>query len=605
MPNYFVNQRNISALLQNIKDEDIVIPEIQRPFVWESKKVRNLMDSLYQEFPIGYIITWKNPNIRLKNGRMSEGKQVIIDGQQRITALMAAILGREIIDKEYQKKRIRISFNPLKEKFETLTPVIEKNSEWISDISEFFKTRNNIFNFTANFCKKNNFTEKQKIKTQQSLTKLLNMEDKFIGIIELDANLDIDDVTEIFVRINDAGTPLSQADFAMSKIASYEPTSDHLFGVNLRKSIDYFAHLSQTPHFLEDIGRNDKEFSRTEYLLKMKWAGKELDNIYNPNYKDILRVSFIKEFNRGKISDLVKLLSGQNFKTRNYDQKIQEKSFLALKNGVLDFINENHFKKFLIILQSAGIIDSKLINSQSVLNFAYIVYLKLRKDGMANNLIGKYTKKWLVLSILTERYSASPESTMDKDIKDINKYGIKKVIAKIEEADMSSTYWNIGLVQNLNRAIISSPFLSLFFIAQICSKDKALFSESVLIDQLVSIKGDVHHIFPKNYLQKAGFGISKYNQIANFVYLQQEVNITIGDKPPGQYFSRALNQCDNKTLDSGSIGEITDKKKLIKNLEINSIPTDIFEMDITNYDEFLEKRRKLMAKKIEKFYKSL
>lgn len=602
MQKYSVNQRSIDMLLHYIEDGEIVIPEIQRPFIWKSVKVRDLMDSLYQGFPIGYIITWKNPNIRLKNGEMSGGKQVLIDGQQRIAALMAAVLGKEIVDENYKKKRIKIAFHPLEEKFETLTPAIARSNEWISDISKFLKT-NSQMAFLRNYFKKNpEMSEEKKNLVEKKLEKLSAIKSKDVGIVELDAKLDIEDVTEIFVRINSAGIPLEQADFAMSKIASYEPAFDSLFGVNLRKCIDYFAHLAKEPHFFKEIEKNDKEFNETEYLQKIKWLKNENDDLYAPNYKDILRVSFIKEFSRGKISDLVKLLSGQNFETREFDEEIQEQSFLTLKNGILDFVDENHFKKFLIIVQSAGIINSKLINSQNILNLAYTVYLKLRKEGLPNNFIEKYTRKWLIISILTERYSGSPESTMDKDIKDINKNGIEKIIAGIEEADLSDNYWKVGLVQDLRKATISNPFLKLFFTAQIYFHDKALFSNSVTVQQLIEIKGDIHHVFPKNYLQKAGLGRGDYNQIANFVYLQQEVNVKVGDKAPKEYFNEILEQCDNGQL---RYGGITNKEELLKNLENNAMPKKIFEIDISDYEEFLEQRRILMAKKIENYYKSL
>ena len=578
-------------LLHYIEDKEIVIPEIQRPFVWKSVKVRDLMDSLYNGFPIGYIITWKNPNIRLKNGELSAGKQVLIDGQQRITALMAAVLGQEIVDENYKKKRIKIAFNPLEEKFETLTPAIEKSSEWISDISRFLKTTSQMTFLREYFEKNSEMKDSDKNKIEKNLEKLSSIKTKDVGIVELDAKLDIEDVTEIFVRINSAGIPLEQSDFAMSKIASYEPGTETLFGVNLRKCIDYFAHLAKEPHFFEEIERNDEEFGETEYLQKIKWLKNENSDLYSPDYKDILRVSFIKEFNRGKVSDLVKLLSGQNFETREFDEAIQESSFLTLKNGILDFINENHFKKFLIIIQSAGITDSKLINSQNVLNFAYVVYLKLRKEGIPNNLIEQYTRKWLILSILTKRYSSSPESTMDKDIKDINKKGIEKVITEIEEADLSENYWKVGLVQDLRKATISNPFLKIFFTSQIYFRNKALFSKSVTVQQLIEIKGDIHHLFPKDYLQKRGLSRGDYNQIANFVYLQQEVNVKIGNKAPKEYFNQLLEQIE--------------KEDMIKSMKENAIPLDIFDMEIAEYEDFLEKRRKLMAEKIEKYYKSL
>ena len=602
MQKYSVNQRSIETLLHYIKDSEIVIPEIQRPFVWKSVKVRDLMDSLYQWFPIWYIITWKNPNVRLKNGEMSWGKQILIDWQQRITALMAAVLGHEIVDENYKKKKILIAFHPLEEKFETLTPAIEKSSEWISDISVFLNATSQM-TFLGNYFEKNpEISEVNKKKVEKTLGELSSIKTKDVGIVELDAKLDIEDVTEIFVRINSAWIPLQQADFAMSKIASYEPSSNPLFGVNLRKCIDYFSHLIKSPHFFSEIEKNDYEFNETEYLQQIKRLKSENEKVYDPDYKDILRVSFVKEFNRGKISDLVKLLSWQNFETREFDESIQEKSFETLKQWILDFVNENHFKKFIIIVKSAWIVNSKLINSQNILNFAYIVYLKLRKDGLQNNLIEKYTRKWLIISILTQRYSWSPESRMDKDIKEINKNGIERVIAEIEEADLSENFWKVGLVKDLKKSSISNPFLKLYFAAQIYLHDKALFSNTVTTEQLIQIKWDIHHIFPKDYLQKAGLGRSEYNQIANFVYIQQEVNVKVSNKPPKEYFNEVLEQCNSL---NPIYWIITDKKELLLNLKNNAIPQDIFEMDISNYDDFLHKRRKLMAEKIEKYYKSL
>jgi len=111
---YSVNQPLIETLISWVKSGEIAIPEIQRPFVWSSTKVRDLMDSLYQGYPIGYIIAWKNPNIKLKDGSLSEGKKILIDGQQRVAALTAAIIGQEVVNKNYKKVKIQIAFNPLK-----------------------------------------------------------------------------------------------------------------------------------------------------------------------------------------------------------------------------------------------------------------------------------------------------------------------------------------------------------------------------------------------------------------------------------------------------------------------------------------------------------
>ena len=84
---YAVNQYLIESVLSKVREGEIAIPEIQRPFVWDSSQVRDLLDSLYQGFPVGYLIGWKNPDVRLKDGSTASGKMILIDGQQRVTAL--------------------------------------------------------------------------------------------------------------------------------------------------------------------------------------------------------------------------------------------------------------------------------------------------------------------------------------------------------------------------------------------------------------------------------------------------------------------------------------------------------------------------------------
>src|SRR5690606_9182719 len=158
----------------------------------------------------------------------------------------------------------------------------------------------------------------------------------------------------------------------------------------------------------------------SEYFRKMSWLKDEQDDIYDPAYTDLLRVAFTSEFNRGKLSDLVSLLSGRNFETRTFEEEIAKQSFEKLENGILNFINENNFKKFIMIIRSAGFISSSLIRSQNALNFAYILYLKLRSLNYNQSEIEKYVRRWFVLSVLTGRYSGSPESAIDFDIRSIS-----------------------------------------------------------------------------------------------------------------------------------------------------------------------------------------
>ena len=167
---YSVNPQAIDTLLTWIKTKDIVVPEIQRPFVWTAIKVRNFLDSLYKGFPVGYLILWRNPNIRTKSGELSSGKKILIDGQQRIVSLIAALLGEDVINKDYEHVRIRIAFNPVKEEFEVTNPAISKNPVWVPDISILFTPEASIIKIVQDYLQLN--PELDQLMIEQRFTKL-------------------------------------------------------------------------------------------------------------------------------------------------------------------------------------------------------------------------------------------------------------------------------------------------------------------------------------------------------------------------------------------------------------------------------------------------
>jgi len=270
----------IETILTWVKSGEIAIPEIQRPFVWDSTKVRDLMDSLYQGYPIGYLIAWRNPNVKLKDGSFSEGKKILIDGQQRVTALRAAILGEYVINKDYAREKIKISFQPIEEKFEVLNSAIQKDNAWIPDISPIITGLERTRKIVDNYCERNLNADEDQV--EDALENLKKVTQKQLGLIELDSELDIETVTEIFVRINSKGVVLSQADFAMSKIAANETHN----GSTIRKAIDYFCHLAVAPEFYSQIVDVDSEFASTEYFRKMTWLKNENDDLYDPDYTD-------------------------------------------------------------------------------------------------------------------------------------------------------------------------------------------------------------------------------------------------------------------------------------------------------------------------------
>lgn len=431
---YSVTPHSIETILTWVKSGEIGIPEIQRPFVWDATKVRNLLDSLYQGYPVGYLIAWRNPTIKLKDGTPSGGKRILIDGQQRVTALMAALLGLEVLTKEYETTRIRIAFHPQDERFEVSNPAIKKDGTWVNDVADVFAPEASLTELTDDYSEKNPTSDRKRVsRVFEKLRKIIN---NHVGVIELADDLDIETVTEIFIRVNSAGTELSQADFAMSKIAVNESYGGNL----LRKAIDYFCHLAVAPEFLSRIEKNDKAFARSEFFPKMRWLKDVNEDIYDPTYTDMLRVAFTSEFGRGKLQDLVAMLSGRNFETKQFEEAIAETSFNKLKNGVLAFINKTHFDRITMILRSAGFVTSDLIGGRNAVNFAYILYLRGRAEGMAADGLERLVRRWYAMSILRGRYTASPETSFDFDIRQVEARGLATFTDAIIENELPESF---------------------------------------------------------------------------------------------------------------------------------------------------------------------
>ena len=600
---------SIKGLLGLIEANDIAIPEIQRPFVWKNAQVRDLMDSLYKGFPTGYIILWKNPNVKLKDGTLSSGKKVVIDGQQRITAMMTAIAARKIFNSDFQETRVKIAFNPFAaleyeqgneeaEIFAVQTPAHLKSKNWIPDIAEVFDTKFASWTFIPQYIAAN--PEMNGDKLQAVISRLKGIETTQIGVIELSEKLDIDVVTDIFIRINSKGTALSQGDFVMSKMAADEEHGGNM----LRKVIDYFAHLAVVPSYYDYIANHDLQFAATPYLKKLEWLKDDNETVYDPDCDDVIRVAFMHMIKRARLSELVQLLTGRDFETREFKEEIAAQTFEQMYEGVSNVINEYNFKQFMQTIRGAGFISPKMITSNMALDFAYSLFLMMRQDDCEVPVAERkrIVQKWYVLSILTGRYSGSPESVFAKDLKVISEVGIRQALKNIEDATLSDNFWQVALPQNLSYASSLNPTYLAFLASQIYFADHSLLSQNIRVGELITLGGDVHHIFPKKYLVEHGFERTQYNQTANYAYLDTPVNISIGKKAPKDYFSAALAQCGSDKAETGSI---IDEKVLRENLAMNCIPDDIFEMDYTRYDEFLEKRRALMAQKIRKYYESL
>lgn len=596
MSKYSVSQQTVDVLLTWVRSGNVAIPEMQRPFVWDSTKVRDLLDSLYNGYPIGYLITWQSKDVGIKDGSDSGYRQILIDGQQRITAMTAALVGQEVVDKSYKKKRIKIAFNPVTEEFATLTPVIDRDAQWISDVAEFVGAESS-WSATKAYFDANPDVDEQSVAA--ALNRLTGIKSAQVGIVSLADDLDIETVTEIFIRINSKGVPLSSADFAMSKISSHGE-----FGSNLRKLIDYFCRLAIHPHAYSDISGNDAGFAASGYLDKIAWLRNDSSDLYDPTYSDVIRVAAMIEFKRGKIAALVSMLSGRDFETRRFSEELAVRSFDRLESALLRIVNQHDFQQFTMMVKSAGFISPRLVSSKNALNFAYALYLVLRQDpSYTHGTIQSIVRRWFVMASLTGRYSSTVETSLEADIRRVIENGAEVFLDEIERSELSDNFWKVTLPLAMNSSSTKSPPFLVFQAAQTHAGARGFLSKNVTVANMLEGAGDIHHLVPKNYLIKNGIrDRAEYNQVANYALTETPVNIAIKDRAPAEYLGIVDEQVRTGVL---RIGEIADAESLGRSFADNAVPTSLAETDVDSYRAFLEARRLLMSEYIRRYYESL
>lgn len=584
--NYHVDNVTIEEILGWIKQGKIGLPEMQRPFVWSTAKVRDLIDSLYNGYPIGYIVTWQNPAVGLKNDSSSNNKEIIIDGQQRLTALKAALSGEKVVSQQYITKRIKISFKPSTGEFNTLNSAIEKDPLWINDISDIFKSDFNSYSYVTDNAKKLGMAPED---LGATLQKLLAIRQSEIGDIKLGYNLSIGAVTDIFNRINSKGVSLSSADLAMSRLSA-----DTIHGGNnLRKQIEYFVQLLNDPNLLENIVKFDSDFANTKEFNQIKWIASEINPIYKPRYADILHLILATSFKRGKLSDMVSLISGRDFEARNYSEEGMKANYAKMQAGATLVFNKSNFQRYLMILRDMGMRNSGKLGlvGHGVFNFGYILFLYLHlSTNLSQEKIASYLKRWIIMSALTGRYSGSSETITESDLKMISRDANPiNVLDDILDREMNDSFWNGTLPNMLRVQSTQASSWRIFQMSQIYGKDTAWLAKDTSTETVMLEEGNIHHIFPQAYLRKNGFSKGDINQIANYVWVTQPKNLEISDKAPKDYLS------DENIIEFMS--ETNNRE--------NAIPEEIVDYDFHNYSDFLNQRRHLMAKKMREFYENM
>ena len=592
--NYKITQYSVSSILGYVENSQIAIPEIQRPFVWKGEEVRALIDSLYEGYPIGYLIVWQNSQVRVRNFGKGGTKKILIDGQQRVTALMAALLGKEVLDEQYQSHRIRIAFNPLagkgEERFAVCDTKHEEDSRWIPDISIFFRRDFSFRQFEKEYKEAN--PDEDFTLLEESVDTLKEIVKHQVGVIELSFLLDIDVVSEIFIRINLQGKPLNQEDFVMSKIS----VNEQYGGDYIRNCIDYFCHLLREPSFYQVLQQNETEFFNSEYGKALTWCQNEEQSLYIPSYADVLKVVLISYFGKTRIGDLVHLLSGRDgekkiFSKKEISKKVSEEAFEKLGAGVKAFVCEENFQGFQKALKKAGYSCSRLLYSQSVLNYCYAMYLLMYRQGIGEKERESLLSKWITMAMITGHYQSGGESTVQKDYANAQEEGFASYLAQIEELKLTDEFYNNILSEKFTSTTArTAPVLA--YVATQCARGVHSLYSDVTIEELYKNKTESYQILPKAYLAKCGYKTREiYGQVANLTYISKETKDIIRKKSPVDY---------KEDLEK-AIGI----EKIRTSLKENGLAETIFTANETDVIQILDDRRRQMALEIRDFYKTL
>ena len=590
MDNYKITQYSVNSILNFVEANQIAIPEIQRPFVWKGKEVKDLIDSLYEGYPIGYLIVWQNTQVRLRDFGKAGTKKILIDGQQRVTALMTALLGKEVLDEKYHSHRICIGFNPFageeEERFAVTDDTIREDSKWISDISVLFKKGFSYRKFEQEYLAKNPGLDTSGLET--SIDTLRDIVKHQVGVIELSFLLDIDVVSEIFIRINLQGKPLNQEDFAMSKISANEQYN----GDYIRNTIDYFCHLLKEPSFFQVIAQNEKDYLASEFGKALAWTAEGADSLYVPSYADMLKVVNIISFGKSRIGDLVYLLSGRTGKRGEISRKLAKKSFIALGEGVKSFVNKKYFLGFSKALSHAGYCCEKLLYSQSLLNYTYAMYLLMKKEGIDDQTAESLVGRWITFAMLTGHYQGAPDSVVARDCENISREGLASYVRQLEELRLTPDFFASVLPDRFKSTVArSAPFLA-YLAAQCHNNAHSLYSKEVKVADLMKDKAESSQILPKAFLAKCGFKTREiYGQTANITYLDKPIKNLIKRKAPSDYQAILEKEISEEVITS--------------TLKENQLDHSLFTVEKGQVEAFLEERRKNMAKALETYYYNL
>lgn len=578
----------VGDLLNDILIGKLGLPDLQRPFVWEDNKVRDLLDSMLKGFPIGYVMIWATPvdydrtsSIGMNEKLYKSPAELVIDGQQRLTALLAALNGVKIKDKNYRDRHIKISFNPLNRDFQVWTKAYDNNPEYISSINEVFKAdeEHNVSKYRRKYIKMvNEAREKNKLSVltdeeedliEENIKDLLDLKIYALPTLRINSKADEESVADIFVRVNSGGQKLTEKNFIETLLA--------VFDNDVHKQIDNFCSESRIPA-----------------------DGTSYNQILKVDPSHLIRMSVALGFHRARLRYAYMLLRGKDLKTGEITEATRNSNLKIFKEALDVVTNLNNWHAFLNLFAEAGYINGDLVASSNAVVFSYALYLIGKFEyKVSTSELRKIMRKWIYMATVTYFYTGSTESEVEKqmaDLRDVNTAeGFIEYLDSVINNIFTDDYFRYTLPQDMNTSSANTPIWFGYLAAINVLGTPMLFSTAPMSKYFIlGANGtknsiDKHHIFPKNYLEKIGIKEDRdRNQIANFTYIDYQTNIDISDRAPSDYVLEYRNK----------LGEDEYKKTCRE----NALPDGFENM---TFQDFLAQRRILMSKIIKKAYDKL
>ena len=572
---------SLGGLINDIGLGRIGLPDIQRPFVWSNAKVRDLFDSMYRGYPVGYFLFWQTgaegSDVKVigDTNKQKVPSLLIVDGQQRLTSLYAVIRREAVLRENFEREHIRIAFRPQSGTFAVPDATTERDPEYIVDISEVFaqSTSKCIREYLKRLKAARNVSDDEVELVEPAIERLASLTNFPFIALELSQQCSEEQVADVFVRINSEGKKLNQSDFILTLMS--------VFWDEGRTELETFCRAARQPG---PVGQPSP-----------------FNAIFQPDPDHLLRVDVGVAFRRARLEHVYSLLRGKDLTTGASTTQNRSNQFDKLRNAQSSVLNLTYWADFLNIVRAAGYRNAKHISSVNALVFAYQLYLLGRTEYAVDGFkLKSAIARWLFMSLLTGRFTSSPESRMEQDLAELRELKTSDQflarLAEVETATLTDDYWMKTLPMELATSAGRSPALFGFYAAQTLLGAKALFSNRSVADLLdPPAQGqkkalERHHLFPRQYLKNKLKidSVRDINQIANYALVEWDDNIAISDDQPSVYWPKYAKRFDDE--------------ELLKMCNWHALPDEWW---IMSYGEFLTARRPLIAGVIRAGYKKL